>query len=434
MWPLRTALLVSAAAAATSAAEALKEALQKLAVDKANQYNCSIAVAVRDGRGASWEVAGGISDFATNRPALADDPFVLGSITKTFTGPGVLQLVDQGVWKLDQLVAPLVDPLLKRSGRSGLEETFGKSAGRITLRNLLHMTSGLPDYDTSWNPGDPWRFLQYRMPHHDFSPLEIWDRLPRKLEFEPGTKQDYCSTGYVLLGLALAQQHGAETWDAFDQRSLIPQHLQESLKSVRFAMRGACGDFTPEHGYDRMGPPVRPVEPSPRQGRDVWNVSCLGGWTAGNAVGPVAEIATWTEAVFGGGVVSKAMQEFMRNTTVPGGERPGFYGSSAFNLSLAAGLPLPEGEAWGHLGSTYGYQSISAFFPATKATVVVASNLEIRQQDQPSDVLCSAYNYLLSHLEGKPIPTCTYKRSGYFFGECKCTSDFQREDQVNIVV
>lgn len=430
----RTALLAALGAAVARAAPSLQAALNSLALKKAQEYNCSIAIAVRDGRGNAWEAVGGISDFATGRKASVNDPFALGSVTKTFTGPGVFQLVDQGVWTLDQPVAPLVDPLLHRAGRPGLAEKFGDSASRITLYHLLHMTSGLPDYDTSWDRGDPWRFMQYRHAHHDYTPLEILDKVNGTMMFEPGEAQFYTSTGYVVLGLALAEHYGAKTWDKFDQGSVIPQHLRREMPHVRFALKGPCSKYTQEHGYDRMGPPVRPVEPLPTQGRDVWDVSCLGGWTAGNVLGPVSEIAAWTEAVYGGSVLSPEMKKVMRDTSANHRQGDGFYGAAAFNLTKTTGLPLPEGEAWGHLGSTYGYQSIVVHFEATNATIVVASNLEIREQSQPSDVVCFSYHMLLSHLAGKKMPKCTYVSTDYFFGNCTCVVPESEEEQETLVV
>jgi hypothetical protein len=36
-----------------------------------------------------------------------------------------------------------------------------------------------------------------------------------QLDFEPGTKQAYCSTNYILLGLVLAQHLSADSWEQY---------------------------------------------------------------------------------------------------------------------------------------------------------------------------------------------------------------------------
>ena len=50
------------------------------------------------------------------------------------------------------------------------------------------------------------------------------------------------------------------------------------------------------------------------------------------------------------------------------------------------------GEAVGHLGATYGFQSQLVYFPALKFAMAVATNIETPHQSQPKDALCFAYN------------------------------------------
>jgi CubicO group peptidase (beta-lactamase class C family) len=309
-----------------------------------------------------------------------------------------------------------------------LADKFGPMVSKLTVHHLLHMTSGLPDYDTSWVKGDPWRSRQFAHPDHDYGPVEILSSINGQMNFAPGARQDYCSTNFILLGLILAQYYNASSWDAYDQkRTSIPAALLQAYPFSRttFVEHGQCAKYLPVHGYDMY------IDLN----KDVWNVSCLGGWTAGNVVSSVGDIAFWTHALYGGmpslPVVSPSMQATMRNTSLScdpistphcyGITHDG-YGLSTFNLTRATGVPLPEGESWGHLGSTYGYQSMSNYFPALNLTIVVATNIELQQQDQPSDTMCSAFNAALNLIHGRPAPSCSFGRSGYFFGNCTCTT------------
>ena len=55
------------------------------------------------------------------------------------------------------------------------------------------------------------------------------------------------------------------------------------------------------------------------------------------------------------------------------------YGFAAFNLSgMISGRPSsgPYRTAYGHLGATYGYQSILAYYPGADVAISVASNIE----------------------------------------------------------
>jgi len=87
----------------------------------------------------------------------------IGSITKTFTGTVVLQLVDEGWLGLD-------DPISRHL-------TGVPNGDNITIRQLLNMTSGLYNYseDLAFNESldaDPERV---------WTPEELLERWPRLL-------------------------------------------------------------------------------------------------------------------------------------------------------------------------------------------------------------------------------------------------------------
>ncbi len=77
----------------------------------------------------------GLAIGTPTRPAQVDDLYVWGSITKMFTCPAVLQLVDAGKLSLDDPLAPHVDPFLRRAGSSvTLESRFGAEVNNVTVR------------------------------------------------------------------------------------------------------------------------------------------------------------------------------------------------------------------------------------------------------------------------------------------------------------
>ena len=98
------------------------------------------------------------------------------------------------------------------------------------------------------------------------------------------------------------------------------------------------------------------------------------------------------------------------------------YGLAAFNLSYYTGQPPPLGTSYGHLGATYGFQSVVSYHPALNMTIAIATNIERDYQDQPSDVLCSAFNAAANLLRGLPLPTCTYTNIDYYSSTCECST------------
>ena len=67
----------------------------------------------------------------------------------------------------------------------------------------------------------------------------------------------------------------------------------------------------------------------------------------------------------------------------------------------------------GHLGATYGWNSVVQFTPGLNISISVATNVESMEQAQPSDAYCVAYNRVRQIMLGEKIEDCVYDASGY---------------------
>jgi len=92
---------------------------------------CSAAVAV-DGR-VEWARAFGLADVAAQKPLTTDSRFDFASVSKQFTATAIMLLVGDGVMSLS-------DPV------SRWQPSIPLWAERITVGDLLHHMSGIPDY------------------------------------------------------------------------------------------------------------------------------------------------------------------------------------------------------------------------------------------------------------------------------------------------
>ena len=255
-----------------------------------------------------WEVSGPLG-------AVPAGPEVWGSTTKMITAPAVLQLVEQGLVKLTDPISLHIDPILLQLNGTHLEDHFGSPIRDVEIQHLLHMTSGIQDYD-----GEAFSAAQFANRSKAFGPVEILTRfVSPTLQFSPGERQSYCSTNYILLGFVLATHHHrtgtAWSWQDYDQASVVPAALQKDFTQSLFVKQGPCSQYTPVHGF--MG--FYPSAQLPKQ--DVWNVSCLGGWTAGDYVGSVADIARFTYDLYNTQdpkIVTAQSQAHLTNFTAPG--------------------------------------------------------------------------------------------------------------------
>ena len=164
-------------------------------------------------------------------------------------------------------------------------------------------------------------------------------------------------------------------------------------------------------------------------GHDCWLGSCLGAFTAGNLVATAQDTADFFFDLFGptASIIPEKLVNEMIPTGKPGQDPELFYGLATFNLSSFTGDSGADRVAYGHLGATYGYQSVVSYHPAIQATVAIASNIETPNQDQPASVLCFAYHALKAALRGTPAPHCQYYDIDYYTSVCNCTADGETE-------
>ena len=268
MWVV--AVIATSLAADLAPSEAITAAITPIVDAMAAKYRCAVSVALKGGPSDALEVrvASGSVDRKGGRQLTTDDKFVWGSVTKLVTGTAILRLVDSGKLYLSDPVAPKIDPLLARmaakdpgQGFTSLAELWGDDVGLVTVENLLHMHSGVPDYDTASpgaHPSDKLRVDSYNHPNHSYTPTQLlslpWVRTG-KLLFAPGTCERrkyyncYSSTNFVLLGLLLASVNDAPTWTDYDQATALAA-VHSDFEHLQFAVAGAPEQWTPVHGYD----------------------------------------------------------------------------------------------------------------------------------------------------------------------------------------
>jgi CubicO group peptidase (beta-lactamase class C family) len=254
-----------------------------------------------------------------------DTRFRIGSLTKQFTAAAIL--------------------LLQQDGKLKTSDTIGRfypnSPGawsKITLRNLLNHTSGIPDVDFGLVAKNSLR-----------TPEELMKGIPEKaLEFQPGTKNEYANINFILLGRVIEKVSGEPYCQFIQERIFSPLQLTETScdTNSHLGPDNAVGYRPSAHG------PVR-VES--------YALSTLIG--AGNLDSSARDLIRWTEALHDGKVLSSAS---LTEMTTP------FLDDYGYGLQIDT-----EDGALDicHNGAVDGFFSFLDYIPHTKTTVVVLSNL-----------------------------------------------------------
>lgn len=413
----------------------LQQTLDAIAKEKAAQYNCSISIAARSTDDAI-SAAAGVVDFGTMAKAKVTDKYAWGSCTKMLTAASIMNLVSKGVFTLDHTISSLVNDVLgkmkelsPKQNFSKVEDLWGGNVTNTTIRMLLGMHSGVPDFDTANpQPGkaalDPLRVQLYSTPNISESPAELmsvpwvaqhWVDCIHGHHGPPGAQFCYSSTNFMLLGYVMAQYQKLADWKDLDQGALLPDDLK---KDIVFAKDGTPVSYGSARGYDRTSYNMPKGSHNDHDNGDVKGV--FSGWTASNLVSTAAAMANLTWEIYN---TERFAPKELRDQMIP--PKPSFfhpislYGLGTFNLGTQTGQKGDYGKGYGHLGATYGYNSVSGYFPALNITLSVGTNIETDDQVQPADTMCFAYNAIAGAILGQNI-TCTFKSAGFYGGACKC--------------
>jgi D-alanyl-D-alanine carboxypeptidase len=172
-------------------------------------------------------VGRGSLDLAGATPIEPNQPFFLGSVSKTYTAAVILRLAELGRLSLDDRITRFL-PGFPR----GTE---------ITVRHLLGHTSGLKDF---------YSYLYYRPDRHEMIDFvtRSWTQ-PELLElagrfghwFAPGADWSYSNTGYYLLGVIAERASGLSLPEAYRRYLYQPLALEYTWLAFHEPDKGALG-------------------------------------------------------------------------------------------------------------------------------------------------------------------------------------------------
>jgi D-alanyl-D-alanine carboxypeptidase len=294
----------------------------------------------------------GVADKTTRAPMKADFYSRIGSVTKTFTVTGVLQLADQGKLGLDDPIAKFVEGV--------------PQGDRITLRQLARMQSGLFNYSAS----PAFQQAMFADPRRAFTPQELLNyAFAQPNQFPPGEGFEYCNTNTVLLGLVVEKVSGQPLHSYIHDQILAPL----GMSHTSFPTTNA---FPEPHA---QGYTVQTADGKEAAATD-WNPSW--GWAAGAMISTLDDVRIWAPALATGKLLTPQMQaQRLQTVGSPGMPPQDGYGLGIFNLG-----------GWiGHNGSLPGYQTVAVYLPQKQTTLVILTNTDIEYQgSEPSTTLATA--------------------------------------------
>jgi D-alanyl-D-alanine-carboxypeptidase/D-alanyl-D-alanine-endopeptidase len=282
-----------------------------------------------------------VFSYGTAKP---DSIFEIGSITKTFTGLLLAQMVEQGKVKFDEPVRELLPA-----------GTVAKPAvSEITLIDLATQHSGLPRMPDNFKPTDS------SNPYADYRAADLYAFLTKHGVARPADAGFlYSNLGFGLLGQALAERAGTTYSELLQNEITGPLGMKDTVvalsaqQQLRF-IAGHDGAHHPAHA---------------------WVLDALVG--AGAIRSTADDMLTYMQANLHPDMLPSSATKTPNGKTLPAAiaQSHELRADAMAGMRIAlAWLYVPVTGTYWHNGGTGGYSSFAFFNPKTDYAVVVLVN------------------------------------------------------------
>lgn len=302
----------------------------------------------------------GTTSMGGTEPVTLDTKVRVGSNTKTWTGTVILQMVQEGKLELDDAVSTYRPDV--------------PNGDNITIAELLTMRSGLSNYTATLELNEAL----------DTEPDKVWT--PEELvalglayppSFPPDQGWQYSNTNTVLLGLIAEDLDDKPLARVFQDRLFTPLGMTGTSfpadTDTSIPAPYSRGYFygtnvetmdQPSLSADRLAA----VASGELKATDATNANPSWTWAAGQGISTANDLATWVEAMVGGELLDREVQDLrmasIQPTDIDDPESAGY----GYNIAQM-------GPLLGHTGELPGYNSFMGYDPVNEVTIVAWGNL-----------------------------------------------------------
>lgn len=270
--------------------EKLDSLFKKMYANK--EFNGNILIAEKGV--VTYKNSFGLANEKTKEKLNENSIFELASVSKQFTAFAIVILKEKGKLKYDDEIGKYIPEL-----------AFYKN---VTIENLLHHTSGLPDYmpildsiliDSTWDNKTK------IATNKDI--ISVYANHKPKLLFEPNTKWQYSNTGYALLA-SIIEKVSKKTFADFLQDNIFkPLQMSNTFVYTRRSKPIKINNYAFGYVYsDSLKSNVLP-DAVPRLDLMVY---CLDGIVGDGTVNStIIDLLKWDRALYKNTLISKKSRE-----------------------------------------------------------------------------------------------------------------------------
>ncbi len=283
----------------------------------------------------------GFADFNNKIPNSKETVFELASMGKQFTAMAIM--------------------MLKENGKLSFEDKVEKHIPNfpytlITIRDLLTMSSGIPDY---LNFSESW---DVNVVVTNNSVVEYYNKVQPELEFKPGEKFNYSNVNYVFLAEIVKNVSG-ETFSDFLKENIFDPLKMSSTRS--YNTRFLNDETIPNYAYPYIKKNDNYIKADENLSTK-YVIAASGIEGDGSIVSTTEDLIKWTNAVKEGELVSLDLVEEAYSKSILDNGKENEYGY---------GMYIGKNKRW-HWGGWPGVQTSYTYYLKNNVTVIYLKNLE----------------------------------------------------------
>ncbi|HEX8970988.1 serine hydrolase domain-containing protein [Oryzihumus sp.] len=334
----------------------------------------ALSVSLR-GRRDSIDVAAGTTRFGGSRAVDSDSVWQIGSNTKAFTSVLLLQL--------------------EAEHRLSINDTLGRWLPQypqwrgVTIKRLLNMTSGIPNY-TEQAP----LLAEYVAHPHRY--VSVRHLVSSVVGVAPTTTSyHYSNTNYVLAEMVIEKATGHSYQRELYSRLIRPLHLRDLWYRTDVYPRSVTAREPAGYYFSDQPSVLAPI-----RGRDVSRDTLSWARGAGGIISTTADMIRWERALYRGQVLPRAQQAELLSLISTRTGKPIASTSpsdpSGFGLGVAQATFTGFGTVWLYEGGTLGFRTLHVWFPKSDLLVAMGLN-SAPTQDHIEELAIAAYKTVVAH-------------------------------------
>ena len=281
-----------------------------------SKYQFNGSAAVINEAEVLYQKSNGFEDFRSKSKLDSNSVFAIASVSKQFTAVLVLLKEEEQLLSTDHKVSQY------------LAEFQSKQFENITIAQLLNHTSGLSDFGNG-------------------------------LLSKPRTQFNYSNKGYYFLGQIIEKVSGKS----------LDDNLLELFKTVGMAKSSTANIFQGNHfaaAYTGTSTKFNLIENMPKRlaNKDI-------SVPAGGILSTINDLNLWNQALYNGRILNaESLAKFSQKSADRNHQ---ILGKMDYGFGIMMNVEKPQ--AYFHTGYVKGSPSLNIYYPETKTSVIILSNI-----------------------------------------------------------